>query len=83
MNDTNHKIARKFKQLMAKKSPAERLVMGCSMYDMSKSLVTSSILKQIPNATQSILRREIFLRFYGNEFSPEDQKKIIANIINF
>lgn len=80
MNDTDLKMSAKMVEMIRQKSPAERLAMGCSMYDFSKRLVTSSILKEKPHLSPSELRTELFLRFYGNDFDLAKQQKIIRHI---
>jgi len=62
MFDTHPEIAVRYRELMMRKSGQQRLVMGCSMYDTAKEIV----------------RSEIFLRFYGQEFSEADRKKLIS-----
>jgi hypothetical protein len=68
-------------ELFLQKSPQERLEMGCSMYDTSKALITATILRQNPGISKAMLRRELFLQFYGNDFAPDEQEKIIAYLI--
>ncbi len=70
MNDTTPEIAVKMREMFQKKTPAQRLMMGCSMYDFSKQLMVSSILRQKPGISLPALRRELFLRFYGNILKP-------------
>lgn len=70
MNDTAPEIAAKMREMFQKKTPAQRLMMGCSMYDFSKQLVVSSILRQKPDISLPDLRKELFLRFYGNVLKP-------------
>jgi hypothetical protein len=81
MNDTHPQITAKFKKLMNNKTNVQRLFMGCSMYDMAKQLVISSILQRFPAATDDIIRREIFIRFYGDEFDLESKEKIIKHLM--
>lgn len=76
MNDTTPKIAIKMEQLLQEKTPTERLVMGCSMFDLSKDLVLNSIRNNSPNISGVCLRQELFLRFYGNDFNVVQQQKI-------
>lgn len=77
MNDTSPAIDEKMRELIRKKTPEERLRMGCSMYDFSKSLVTHSILESSPNLTPVEIRRELFLRFYGNDFDSAKRQRIL------
>jgi len=80
MNDTTPEIAAIFERMMMKKSGQERLQMGFSMFNMARRQVIAAIRKNKPDADVVEIRREIFLRFYGNDFSQEDQKKILDRI---
>jgi hypothetical protein len=52
--------------------------MGCSMYDTAKQIVLSAIRNRQPGITDVEIKREIFLRFYGLEFSQADRDKLIS-----
>ena len=80
MNDTTPKIAEKMREMIRGKTPEERLKMGCSMYDFSKHLIIRSILENRPNLSPADLRRELFLRFYGNDFDSEKREKILEHL---
>jgi hypothetical protein len=77
MDDTSPEIAEKMREMFQRKTPIERLKMGCSMYDTSKYLIICAILRENPKISKIDLRREIFLRFYGDDFNPEERDKII------
>ena len=77
MDDTPPEIQEKVRELIRAKTPEERLKMGCSMYDFSKSLIIRSILEKSPGLSPAALKRELFLRFYGNDFDPERRQKIM------
>ena len=76
--DTNPEIAVRYRELMMRKSSEERLLMGCSMYDTAKEIVRSAIYNSRPGITETELKREIFLRFYGPEFSQADREKLLS-----
>ena len=80
VNDTDPKITLKLKEMMQKKTEQERLIFGCSMFDFSKQLVMSSILQKKPHLSAGLLRRELFLRFYGNDFNSDQQEKIVKQL---
>ena len=80
MNDTNYLVESRFLEIMMKKSGQERLMMGFSMFDMARSQVVASIKLDNPNADIKDIRKGIFLRFYGQDFSPEDCEKIMHKI---
>ena len=80
MNDTAPEIEAIYEQMMMNKSGQERLQMGFSMFNMARRQVIAAIRKNKPDADVVEIRREIFLRFYGNDFSQEEQKKILNRI---
>jgi hypothetical protein len=82
MNDTTPDMTKKMCEMIQKKTPAERLKMGWSMYETSKQMVTRAILKSNPTISDSDLRQELFLKFYFNDFDSEKQKKILQHFAN-
>lgn len=80
MNDTTPAMEQKMREMMAKKSPVERMLMGCSMYDTAKYLVTLGILDRNPTISKIELKTELFLRFYGNDFTKEQCEKILTHL---
>ena len=78
MFDTHPDIAVRFRDLMMRKSGQERLLMGCSMYDTAKEIVRSAVRNRQPGITDAEIKREIFLRFYGPEFSQADREKYLS-----
>jgi hypothetical protein len=60
------------------KSGEERLLMGCSMYDSARQIVRSSINNSRPGITENEMKKEIFLRFYGQEFSRTNREKFLS-----
>jgi hypothetical protein len=80
MLDTHPDVAIQFRDLMMSKSGQERLLMGCSMYDTAKQIVRSAICNNRPWITDTEMKKEIFLRFYGKEFSPTDREKVLLTL---
>ena len=78
MNDTHPDVAVRFRDLMMSKTGQERLLMGCSMYDTAKQIVINSICNRQPGITDAEIKREIFLRFYGPEFSQAERDKFFS-----
>ena len=81
MTDTHNSIAIRFHQMIMERSGVERLEMGCSMFDTAKQIVRSSIIARNPGASGAQMKKEIFLRFYGQDFSPEYREKILNALI--
>ncbi len=82
MRDTSSEITNKMCEMIQRKSPLERLLMGCSMYETSKQLVIRAIVENNPQISTEELRREFFLRFYGLDFTLIKQEKIIQHLMH-
>lgn len=80
MNDTSALMTAKYYRLIMARSNAERLRMGCSMFDTAKKIVRSAILNRNPKITAGGMKAEVFLRFYGSEFSETEQAKILNGL---
>ena len=78
MNDTSPDVERKFRQLLLERSGAERLKMGCSMFSTARALVVASILEKDRAASPARVREQVFLRFYGADFSADARERIAA-----
>ncbi len=78
MNDTHPDVAIRFRELMMSKTGEQRLLMGCSMYDAAKQIVRSAIYNSRPGITETEMKKEIFLRFYGQEFSQAERDKFFS-----
>lgn len=76
MDDTSVDIAEKMREIIRGKTPVERLMMGCSMYETSRFLIKRAILESNPSISQKELRKELFLKFYRNDFSSEECERI-------
>ncbi len=82
MFDTHPEIAVRFRELMMRKSGEQRLLMGCSMYDTAKQIVLNSICNRQPGITEGEIKREIFLRFYGPEFSQAERERMLSALVS-
>jgi len=80
MDDTPKYITEKLHALLEKKSYTERYQMSWSMYLTSRFLVLRGIKEEHPEYTDIDLRKELFLRFYGDDFNEEQKKKILAHL---
>lgn len=82
MDDTTPEITEKIGEMFQKMTPIERLKMGCSMYETSRYLITRAILEDNPQISQTDLKKEIFLKFYADDFEPEQLDKILKHLEN-
>ena len=79
MRDTPPEIEDFFSRLLMKKTGAERLKMGFSMFNFARKQVEASIISSNPRADSREIKREIFMRFYGQDFTAEEQEKILPS----
>jgi uncharacterized protein YneF (UPF0154 family) len=80
MKDTPPEIEEKVREIFRKKTPEERIRMGCEMYDVSRYLVRQALLRENPHISEAELKQQLFLRFYGNEFSKDKMAEILAHL---
>ena len=77
MKDTSANTQQVFEDMIFKKTPGERAQMAFSLFNFAKEIVVSSIKESRPDISEGELRAEVFLRFYGDDFSDKDKEKII------
>jgi hypothetical protein len=80
MKDTTPEIESRFHRMLMKKSGQERLKMGFSMFEMARRQVVASIMNQNPRCDSKEIHKTLFLRFYGQDFTPEECEKILAQL---
>jgi len=78
VKDTPASVERKFTQMLLRRSGAERLKMGCSMYATARALAKAALLQQHPTAGPAELKRLLFFHFYGAEFESEARNRIAS-----
>jgi hypothetical protein len=76
MNDTAPEIQEKINEIYKNKSGEEKLLIALSMFETARELVISSLPN---NLSDKELRKELFLRFYGNDFSAVEKEKILSS----
>ncbi|TVR64159.1 MAG: hypothetical protein EA420_05900 [Candidatus Competibacteraceae bacterium] len=74
MNDTSPEMAARWRALLMRRSGAERVRMGDDMFAMARQIMTASLEAQGYRGVE--LRKQIFLRTYRNDFTPEALDKI-------
>lgn len=80
MKDTTAEVESKFHEMLLARSPEERLVMTCRMFGTAKELIRAGLLHEHGDMDPGELRRRIFLRLYGDDFSEEEKEKIASYI---
>ena len=77
MKDTSEKMEKIYNEMIMKKNPEERVKMCFSMLNTARRIVLSTI------KDKKKWRREMFMRFYGDEFNPTQKEKILHILDNF
>ncbi len=77
MNDTSPEIQKMLKEKYMNLSGFERVQIGSSMFESAKKIAEYSLRKDLSELEKKI---QLFLRFYGHEFSETEKKKIIARL---
>ena len=75
--DTSPEVEKRLLELYAALSPYERLRMATEMFTTGVELVKIGIRQQQPDISEADMRREVFLRLYGDCFSEEEKARII------
>ncbi len=76
MNDTVTEIEDIYFEMFMKRTPIERLKMGFSMFESARKIVLSTL------KNKKDIKKELFLRFYGDDFDDISKEKIINRIQN-
>jgi hypothetical protein len=79
MSDTHPVAAEIMRQRVKRLTPAERLTMGCDMFDTARALVEAG------QATQGAIdprqhRIRVFLRTYGDAFDRDERDRIVTRL---
>lgn len=80
MNDTTPRAEAEYRQLLLAKSNAERLELGCSLFDASRALVVAGLTAQYHPANKTELMKHVFIRTYGRDLTDEQQRRFLARL---
>lgn len=79
MNDTPPDVQKRYHEMLMSVSPVERMKMAGRMFDAAKAFARAGIIAEGVRDEREI-RRRLFLRFYGRDFSDAKCEKILAHI---
>ena len=82
MKDTAPGVETKWRALVMEKSPQERLAMAMSMMATAKIRMRAGILAAHPNVPEHLIKKEMLLRLYKNDF-PKSVLDAIAGSPQF
>ncbi len=78
MNDTSKAVEVKYREMLLRLPPQQRLYLAAGMLSDARAMVLASLQNRVPPG--STLKGELFKRFYACDFSPEEVEKIIAHL---
>jgi hypothetical protein len=77
MNDTTLEIQNKLNEIYKNKSGEEKLLIALKMFETARDIVLSSLPE---NLSDTQIRKELFLRFYGNDFNESLKEEILNRL---
>ena len=80
MNDTSPAMASLQHRLLMEHSGAERLKMGCDMFDAARALMRAGLGDETGTDRSPALLVRLFERTYGRDFDPVTAARIIAHL---
>lgn len=81
MRDTSRFISDKYRRMLLRLSPAERLAMACRMLSTAKALAQAGIRRGHASIGESpSTRRQMFLHLYRNDFSGREVERILPSL---
>ena len=83
MNDTSPEIETLWLDMWKKTTPAQRVRMGSNMFSAAKELAMAGIRKEMGYDDSKEMRRRLFIRFYGTDFTPEETERILSHLDKF
>jgi hypothetical protein len=78
MTDTPNEVAARYRELLMRRSGAERLEMGCRMFDTARALMRASLGDPLGTDRSRDMMARLFLRTYGADFDPMTRDRIAA-----
>ena len=75
-DDATPEIDALYRAMVQARPPGgDRFRIASDMFDITRAMVIAGIRAEKPQITASELRQELFLRYYGDAFSPEQRKR--------
>ena len=79
MTDTPARVARIYRRMLMARPGAERFRMGLDLFAMAGQMMLAGLRAEGPDR----LRERVFLRLYGNDFTPEERSRIVEGIRHY
>ncbi len=84
MSDATPEIDARYRAMVHAWPPGgDRFRIASDLCDITRGLVIAGLRAETPQITASELRQELFLRYYSDEYSPEQRKKLLTAIADY
>jgi hypothetical protein len=81
VSDTSPEVEARHLAMIRMRPPGgERLKIASAMFDTARQVMIAGIRAARPGISEVELRQELFLRYYGAAFRPEQRDRILAGI---
>lgn len=80
MNDTDPAMRAMQRRLLMARTPAERLAMGCAMFDAARALMRAGLGDADGTDDSVIMRIRLFERTYGRDFDAVTSARIVERL---
>jgi hypothetical protein len=81
VNDTAPAVRDLQRTLLLQRSGAERLKMGCAMFDAARALMRAGLGDPGGSDRSPAMRARLFQRTYGRDFEPAVTARIVAHLL--
>jgi hypothetical protein len=78
VTDTPPKVEKLYREMLMRRSGADRLRMGAAMFEAAKRLVRASLGDPDGRDDSVEMRVKIFLRVYGPDFDPATRERVVT-----
>jgi len=80
VTDTSAAVEVRYRALLMRRSPAERLLMGCAMFDTARAFMRAGLGDPAGADRSADMRVRLFLRTYGTDFDSPTRARIVAHL---
>ena len=80
MTDTPRIIQDRYRRMLMQRSGADRLRMGCDMFDAARALMRASLGDPRGLTHTPEVNARLFFRTYAGDFTPEQVARIVAHL---
>jgi hypothetical protein len=75
--DTSILVGRRYRRMLLARSGAERLKMGCAMFDASRALMRAGLREREGLTDPTEERAQLLLRTYAEDLDPDEARLVV------